>query len=425
MLPKHPTSLALLAALTASAGAHAAEWSLDPGISVRVRHDDNFRLSTRDELAVWETALLPKLTFARTTELSQIAGTAGFNLRRFDEDGLDTNDRFLSFASSHGSERSRWGLGAEYTRDTSLDSELVEDQLFLDRVPRERWSLSPNWAYTLNESTGLNASYAFVDVSYPDEQNNQQFAGFRYHSGSLGLGYSLTPMTRLVAQLGLSRSERDDDTLRSDTQQLTLGLEHRFSERLSGSMFAGSGRTESKFLQGFPSCSGVELPGIFFNVPGSVCADSDTLTPIGYTIVNGSIESRSSNVVYNADLRYQLETGELSMQASRSISPYTNGGLILNERFGLGVRHNFSSRLLARLSLDWYRARNTNDVASSIDRTTISIRPSLEWKIDRDWSLSGSYRYFEQEYEGQIQSATSNAVDLTLSYNWPRYAISR
>ena len=129
--------------------------------------------------------------------------------------------------------------------------------------------------------------------------------------------------------------------------------------------------------------------------------------------------------MFNADLRYELETGDLSAQASRSITPYTNGGLILNERFGLMARHRFSSRLQATLALDWYRSQNTSDFSANLDRTTTSLRPALLWKLDRDWSLSGGYRYFRQEYEGRIRAANSNAVDLTLSYNWPRYAISR
>ena len=425
MLPNRPTGLALAAALTASAGIQAAEWSLDPEIAVRVRYDDNYRLGARDELAVWETALLPKLTFARTTELSRIAGIAGLNLRRFNEDSLDTDDRFLRFAASRASERSHWGLNAEYARDNSLDSELIDGQQFLDRVTRERVSLAPSWAHSLNETVGLNASYQFVDISYPDDPDNPQYTGYRYHTGSLGTGYSLSPKTRLIAQIGLSRSERDDGTLRSDNQQLTLGLEHRFSERLSGSAFAGTGRTGTDFEQGFLSCSGVILPGFFFGVGGSVCVDPATLVPIPFEVETGTTTSSSSNTVFNADLRYELETGELSAQASRSITPYTNGGLILNERIGLMARHRFSSRLQATLALDWYRSQNTSDFSANLDRTTTSLRTALQWKLDRDWSLSGGYRYFQQEYEGQIQSATSNAVDLTLSYNWPRYAISR
>ncbi len=396
-----------------------------PGISARARYDDNYRLNTRDEVSVWETSLLPKLAFARRTETSHLGGVAGLNLRRFDVDGLDTNDRFLRLGATQASERSRWGLDAEYTRDTSLDSELVADQLFLDRVPRERWSLSPSWSHSLNETVGLNASYQYVDVSYPDVTETPQYTGFRYHSASLGMGYSLSPQTRLVAQLGLSRSEREDNTLTSDNRQLTLGLEHQFSERLSGSAFVGSGRTETDFQQGFLDCGGVLLPGLFFGVGGTVCVDPDTLTVIPFTPSTTTVSSSASNAVYNADLRYALETGELALRASRSITPYTNGGLILDERIGLTGRHRFSHRLQGRLSPEWYRTRDTNDFGGSLDRTTTSLRPSLHWNLDRDGILAGSYRYFRQAYEGRVEDATSNALELTLTYQWPRYAISR
>jgi hypothetical protein len=426
MLPNRLAPVALLAALSAGAAVQAAEWSLDPEVSVRARYDDNYRLTVDDKLPVWETALLPKLTFARATENSRMAGVAGLNLRRFDEDGLDTNDRFLDFISSHTGERSRWGLNANYTLDDPLDSELAEGQLFLDRVPRERWSLSPSWSHSLNETIGINASYQYVDVSYPKAPDNQQYAGFQHHTANLGLGYSLSSKTRLISQLGLSRSERSDDTLTSDSRQLTLGLEHQFSERLSGSAFVGSGRTKTDFEQGFRICPGVEQQVELFGIVlGVVCFDPNTGLPISYIEVPVTITARSSNTLYNADLRYQLETGELSASASSSITPYTNGGMIRNERIGLAGQHRFSSRLQASLSLDWYRTRNTDDISTRLDRTTVSLRPSLWWRLDRDWTLTAGYRYFRQEYEGSIDSATSNAVDLTLSYNWPRYTISR
>ncbi len=425
MLPNRPRAslLAVLAALTLPL--EAAEWALEPEISARTRYDDNFRLNRQNELSVWETALLPKLTFSRNTELTRLAGIAGFNLRRFDEDGLDTNDRFLRFRSSRATERSRWGLDADYARDSSLDSELVDGQEFLDRVPRDRWSLSPNWFHSLNETTSLNASYQLVDLSYPDSPNDQQYIGYQYHTGNLGIGYQLKPLTRLVTQVSLSRSERDDESLRSSSRQLTLGVEHQFSERLSGTAFVGYGRTESEFQQGFLSCSGVVLPGFFFGTTGSVCVDPNTLNLIAFTPATTAVTSKSSNTVFNGDLRYRFETGDVAIQASRSITPYTDGGLILNERIGLSGRHRLTSQLQASLSLDWYRTGNTSDFSSTIDRTTTSIRPSLRWKFDQDWSLAASYRYFRQEYEGNTQPASSNAVDLTLTYNWPRMAVSR
>lgn len=425
MLPNRSRAClpALLAALAQPL--EAAEWSLEPTLSVRTRYDDNFRLGTRNELAVWETSLLPKLTFARKTELSQIEGIAGFNLRRFDEEGLDTNDRFMRFNSSRASERSRWGLNGEYTQDSTLDSELVEEERFFDRVPRERLSLSPSWSRLLTETTSLSASYRLVDVSYPDAPNDQQFIDYRYHTGSLNLGYQLSMPTRLMAQLSLSRSDRENDTLSTDSQQLSLGLEHQFSERLSSSLLAGYGRTDTDYLQGFLSCSGVVLPGFLFGESGSVCVDPITLNTIPFTLASTTATSSSTNTVFSGDLSYRLETGELSVQASRSITPYTNGGLVLNDRVGLKAVHRFSSQLQGSLSLDWYKTGNTDDAAATLDRATTSIRPSLRWDFDPDWSLAATYRYFRQEYEGRIEPATSNSVELTLSYRWPKYAVSR
>ncbi len=425
MPPNCLSRLGMVVALTTSVGVQAAEWALDPHISARTRYDDNYRLNTSNELTVWETAILPKLTFSRTTERDRIAGTAGLNLRRFDEDGLDRNDRFLKFESSRLFETSRVGLNADYTRDSSLDSELVGDQLFLDRVARERWSISPSWTYTLSQTTQLNASYQFVDLSYPDISDNQQYTGYQYHVASLGMSYGISPTTRLTSQLNASRSERDDNTLRSNNVQISLGLEHAFSARLTGAASVGTGRTESKLSQDALTCSGILLPGFFFGTTGTVCVDPDSLTIIPFTTATQTSNTSSSSSVYNASLDYLLETGKLSMSMSRSITPYTNGSLVSNDRLRLSGTHQLSHKVESSLSLDWYKTTSTDDTSGILDRSTFSIRPGLHWNFERDWSLSASYRYFKQDYEGRADAAVSNSAELTLTYRWPKIAISR
>jgi hypothetical protein len=41
------------------------------------------------------------------------------------------------------------------------------------------------------------------------------------------------------------------------------------------------------------------------------------------------------------------------------------------------------------------------------------------------WSLSGSYRYRKQTFNDIKDDATQNAAYLTLTYRWPRIAVSR
>lgn len=425
--PSKTLSLALIApALLATPTlTPAAEWSIDPQVSARTQYDDNFRLSSTNELSVWEVSVIPEATFARSTEVSNISGTAGLKLRRFDENDLNTNDRFIDLESEYSTPKGNVSLDLNFIKDNTLDSEAQETEVIFDRVRRNRWSVSPGWDYTINETTQTAVALAHTDVSYPDLDSDQQFVDYTAQTASFSVTRSTTAATSYLAQLGATRSGRDDDTSESDNIELTLGIQHTFNARLSGSLSAGYGRTKTDRTDGFLACSGAILPGSLFGVTNSVCADPVTLTIIPLTTQSISSSSTSNNSVFAANTTYRFLTGELSLDASRDSSPFTDGNLILADRITLLGSYNFTSKVNTILEVKWYRATDTDDQAVFIDRKNISIRPRIRWKFDRDWSVAASYRYFEQEFEGSVSPVSSNEFGVELTYHWPKLAISR
>ncbi len=55
------------------------------------------------------------------------------------------------------------------------------------------------------------------------------------------------------------------------------------------------------------------------------------------------------------------------------------------------------------------------------DRNYISIEPGVSWEFERDWFLSGSYRFRTQEL-GNESRAYSNAVFVTVSHRFPKWS---
>ena len=71
-----------------------------------------------------------------------------------------------------------------------------------------------------------------------------------------------------------------------------------------------------------------------------------------------------------------------------------------------------------RFSLVAHRYKNerSSGRTGTYDRQYLSVSPGIQYKLDREWSLAATYRYRYQKYEINPDSATSNALLMTLSY---------
>ena len=415
-------------ALMLPAAASAAEWALDPMVSGQVRFDDNLRMRVTDKLATTEVAIRPELAFFRATEVSEIRGEAALNFRRFDKDDevnkLNTDDYFLKATSFYRTERQRWGLDLNFTKDTTLDSELEETGVVFSRVPRLIRALTPNWTYSLNERNNINLYYSYRQVRYDTGPVENYFFDYDNQVLSLGHRFSWTERTGFNTTLSVSRYHRDDDSYVSENGQFQIGVSHMFSERWSGQFTAGGRRTRNTVKAGVPICLGYIMPGFFFGKPGSVCVDRDTLLEIPFEITTKKDSTLSSGGVFSVGVQHRDETSSVAVNVSRNIVPSARYGLILTDRAGLDYEHSFSETLSASASLSWYSSNDTASDGDFLDREYIQFVPQLRWRLDRDWSLVGAYRYREQRY-ARRDTARGNAAWLTLRYGWPKIVVGR
>ena len=87
--------------------------------------------------------------------------------------------------------------------------------------------------------------------------------------------------------------------------------------------------------------------------------------------------------------------------------------------------YRFSDTLSAGLSVELYSSKGDDELARSFDRKYVDIRPRFGWNFKKFWSISGSYRYRKQAFDDTSDEAIQNAAYLTLTYRWPRIAVSR
>ncbi|WP_172844244.1 outer membrane beta-barrel protein [Thiohalobacter thiocyanaticus] len=406
---------------------NAAEWYLEPSISGRVEYNDNLQMRSRDELSATEYAIKPNISLGRRTARSNLQGYLAYEPRRFTEDELNTNSSWINLNGYYGlTERQQINLSFSQIKDTTLESELEETGIIYDRAERNRISVNPGWSYAWSETTALNAAIGYTTVDY-DESPNTGISDYDTGSATFSVAYRSSPATMWTLGLGATRYERDDGLVKSENTQLTLGLEHDYTQRLKFSASAGVRQTETEVQRGSLECpAGTTLvPFELIPVLGAPCIDVDTFTPTNFIVVTEPTTGDSTGALASLNTTYQLERGEIGIDISRTVSPSAISGLIVTDKVGVSLSHRFSETLTGRFHASWYQTQNTDDSNTQVDRTYFRVAPSLEWKLARDWRFAAQYRYMKQEREGALDSAAGNVVSLSLTYDWPPYTASR
>ena len=391
--------------LLLSLPAQAAEWLVEPTISLRAGYNDNIRLDTGPHDSVWETALTPSVRFGVAKENRGLFGKAYASVRRFSggsgrnsSSQLDREDYHFDTDAYYATERNRFSGLLNFTRDSTLDSELDQTgQVIPSRATRERITLGPRWIGTLNEKTQADLSYNYTTVSYADEEDFRRLIEYDYHQFSAALLRQFTPRIQGTLSTAYS-SYQPDSGFDSDTVNIQVGISRSFGETLSTSWLAGYRETTS---------------------------DTLTATQTG----TKKDDDNNSGSVFSANITKLLEKGELSANLSRSSNPSSDGELLDTTRLILAGKYKFSEKLRSSLSISYSNAETISRVSGNIRKTDedfFRIRPKLFWKWHREWQLAAEYEYAESDRNHRNSgTARRNAFYLTLSYHHPKISISR
>lgn len=390
----------------------AAEWVAVPSIQLRGEYNDNIRLTNADHDGSWAATLDPSLRLARRTEIWDLDANARLRGTRYTgERQLDTVDRFLDASLARRFERGSLDASAGYARDTTLQSELLDldTGLVTNKVDRTGRNLRVSGRGMFTERTYLEGSLSWRDVAYGNNAGTN-LLDYDYLTPSLRLSHQLDTKTQLFGILSHSRLEYDTASeYESRTDSLQIGASHAFTETwtLSGSVGSRRTRTSSQVQVAVPR------PGF------------ESLFPFIYDVVLEPRDSRSSGLVFNLDLNRELETGDISLSASRSVTPSSTGSETDTSSLNLEFGHRFSAQLSGRLAASYLQSETVGGTRTLADADRYRLSPSLSWRLDRDLVLKTGYYYTRVKRDVTNRDANSHAVYVSLGYSWPRMAVSR
>ena len=357
-----------------------------------------------------------------------IRGNAWANIRRYtggsgreSSNSLDREDYHGDLFGFYNTLRNNWGLRLDYTKDSTLDSQLEETGLVSDRVTRHRYIFNPTWSRILTQRIRLDANYSYNQVDY---SNNFQarLSDYKYQRVSTGLVYELSERDSLTLQAAYADFDPEFGA-DSETASLQAGYSREFNETLRASIFAGGRRTKTNGDETIPSgfCVGSNPGAQFPECPGGI--------PVVTGFNTNGISDTSTGSIFSADITKDWQTASITMSLSRQVTPTGFGDLIDKKRAKVVGRKRLSRLLTSSLSIEYFKTEGVNtesDVTSRrVDRELFRIIPHLRWRLTREWDLGASYEYTRQDRKNSENDAKRHAAYLTLTYRWPRISMSR
>ncbi len=396
-------SICLVAAFgTVLAGSHveATEWYARGSLSQQGSFNDNFSLETRSDDAdsEWQSNSSLSLNVGGRTPNLEVQLNSVLDYAYFPEtSSLNSFDQAFNLNTTYQLERATLGLGADFVRDTTRTSDQEDTGLLIDENKRrELYRVGPNWAYQLSPLDSVNMYGDYTSVT----RGTKELDSYSQFSGGFGWTRQLTARTQIQARFS---GFHFNTGARGDRSTTLLGFEiggtHDFSERLQASFFGGP---RYAWLDGT----------VRFGPQGMRQRVSDNDVSAGYLL--------------NANVRYQAgERTALRAEASRDVTPSSTTGIIRQTTsFGLFFDHQLLEKVATDISARYSIQEN---VAGPRDlrRDYANVSPGVRWRISEDLSLRCSYRFRWQKYDESGETANSNAVFATLTYELPRLSASR
>ncbi len=373
-----------------------AEWSVRPTFQTRGQYNDNLRLTNQRHKPVWTTWFGPNVQLKYATETLSI--TANPKLEYVLYFGDRTNETFVNhfipLSGEYLTERDRYALDFSSSRENSLVSDLEESGVVTDFRQRSRQEVDVFWDRVLTERMTLQSSYQFADVSYDDGIEVGLF-DFQTHTGSVGGIYQFTEETDVQITSWYSNFHSTDIGYLSQSYGLNLGLSHNFSETFSGSINGGVRKVK-----------------------------------ISSRSMRGRQRDSSFVWVMSTSVEKEWERTRLNVSYNRQLTPSGQGVLLTTDRFQSQLSHSVIEKRLS-VALDGSYVFN-DSVGSSDQRDRFrksqywQVRPSCSWHWQENVVLNLSYRFAQRiQKTANGRTASSNAVNVGLTYTWPKWSLSR
>jgi len=368
----------------------AAEYSIDGSLNPSIEYDDNVFMSENNEESGTRYGLTPTLNASRGDENSNVSLSVGYRLERWSSVDLeDRDDPFARLSSSFNTERSQFGLNLAYAETATRDNAADDTGNFRTDSTQTTKTIAPSYSYQLTERDTLSANAVYTKQDY-----DSGFGGNDNELKTLTTDWMRQYTEKLSAGLSIGVYNYEaESTLTSfliehDNYNLLALLNYQITE-----LWLVDGRFGMRKLE------------------------STLVDDFGF-----KAESSSSGSSLDVSATRQDETDSLTLGASQTLSPNSNGGVDEQKKVNVHWSRSLTETLTTSVSARYLESESQLNQK----RKYYEFSPSIRWQFERDLGLNLAYSYRSQKEEGLLsRDAVGNSIMATLSYNWDGLRASR
>ena len=360
--------------------AWSADWAISPYVTMIEEYNDNILFSSKDELDDLVTYVRPRVEVRYGTDRLRLSWNSGVEAEKYlDYDEFDTIDHDHKLALSYGLSRTL-GLraGGYFREDTTLETELIEEGLLVDREDRRKFAGNLGFDYAFSTSLSCSADWTRRYTEYPDDPVD--FDDRQSDTFDLAPRYVLSPKTSLFLKMVYTKTEYDEEGDPSITNyRISPSFRHDFAEDFYISGGAGYRYTKDK---------------------------------------TASRDEHDDGFVF--DLSFHRDWKKVSMELLASRDQYSTVDEYSVERDRLTLKGTYRLSTRFRTSVAATFRRNRVDEGGD-DHDYFTVTPALMYKLTPTISLKASVDYSEYDYK-DINNADRERfrARVQLDFKWPR-----
>lgn len=338
--------------------AQAYDWTNTYGASVTLGFDNNYRLSTANEIDTSSSDLGVFAALEGRSEISRLRLSLSVNNQSFSDSTIDEQTGYLlALDSSRTGERLDSFLNVSLESVSTANSELLDTGVLVDGT-RESVAVAPGVSYRLDERNSISANLGLRDVSY----DTVSLTDYTDNSLTLSWRHGLDETSSVAVSLQTSVYETEND-IKTDSNRLNLAYEL------------------------------------------AVSAQTTYILSLGYSEIDRPTGSDSTGI-YGIDINYRSDDRNNFLASVSNGYEASGAGEVREEnRLNLQWNHGLSERSQLTLSAE--------GVSSDV-RDYYSLQAGSNYQYSREINLAASYRFRQQS--DAVGSADSSVLLFSLSY---------
>lgn len=380
----------------------AREWYFQPSAHFATLYNDNVRLfadnnrnqSINKEALGFLSSVNANMG-VRSDNYNIGLNAAGAINRYISDFNLNSDNVFLNATSIFKvTEKNEFGLKGQYSRDTTLRSQVDTTGLVQQNIMRTKLSITPEWTYALSNLTSIRTEYTHADISYGEqdqtgniENTRNTFSDYTLDSPSIELSHQWNESLKYHITLGALIINTPAVNSTTNYYDSNVGIDYRFSETWTGSVEVGVYRNDSE-------------------------SDQEGITQ----------KTNAIGPLFLVKTRKTFETSAIEAGYSRAAAVRGVGGISLTDTSFLKYSQKLSDRYEIAFHANYSDLQGISNNSNAF--STYSAGASTSWFISPQIDMTLSYRYLLRERASTNTTADSNAFFLYLNYNWDTFSTS-